>query len=289
MKLGILTFSTPKQDSSTAVTRLSEAAKKRGHEVVLLYEPYLTIGHDQALEILYQGNPLPALDAVIVRANFVEEPSLHTVTLEALSRAGIRLMNGVPLVSISKNKLAQRLVLEKAGVAMPRWSIARTQKYALLEAQKIGFPLVIKVAFGTHGKGVFYAEDEKTLRPILDYLLIRDKNPVIIEEFVKEARGVDIRAFVVGDTVVAAMELAAPDSDIRSNVVESVGAVAKLSVDEIDAAVRATKAMGLDMAGVDMMRSARGPLVLEVNANPGFEELEKVTGVDVADAIIASL
>ena len=151
----------------------------------------------------------------------------------------------------------------------------------------IGFPVMIKVAFGTHGKGVFLAENIETLSPIVDYLTIRDGNPVIIEEFVAEAGRKDLRAFVIGDQVIAAMERTARDGDVRANAsLGGVGRPVTLTDEEQQIAVKATKAFDLDLAGVDLLRSARGPLVIEVNANPGFEELTRATDIDVAGAII---
>ena len=146
---------------------------------------------------------------------------------------------------------------------------------------------MIKVAFGTHGKGVFLAENIETLSPIVDYLTIRDGNPVIIEEFVAEAGRKDLRAFVIGDQVIAAMERTARDGDVRANAsLGGVGRPVTLTDEEQQIAVKATKAFDLDLAGVDLLRSARGPLVIEVNANPGFEELTRATDIDVAGAII---
>lgn len=154
-------------------------------------------------------------------------------------------------------------------------------------AEAIQFPLIAKVAFGTHGKGVFYAENIQTLKPIVDYLCVRDENPVILERFIAEAAHSDVRVFVVGGGIVAAMERKAMRGDVRTNIGSGgTGGSIELSETEKRVVLQAAHAFHLEICGVDLIRSKEGPLVLEVNAYPGFQELERVTGIDVAGAII---
>jgi len=288
MRIGILIYSYPKRESFTGVARLEEAGVARGHEIVRLYEPYFTFHHDaNGLRILYEGRPLGSFDVLIARPNFTEEPSLHTFTGDLLTRAGYRLINHRAGTSLSKNKLAEHVRLTERGLPMPRFDIAHTTERALESAHALGFPVIAKVAFGTHGKGVFFAPTPETLSPILDYLAVRDGNPVILEEFIAEAERKDLRVFVVGGSIVAAMERTAAPGDVRANAAQGgTGAKTVLSPEEERLALAAADTFELDIAGVDLIRSARGPLVLEVNANPGFTELEAATGVDVAGAII---
>lgn len=289
MIIAILRSDQPKpgEADTTVVPRLMEAGRARGHEMIELFEPEIVIRHtDPKTVIEHKGSPLPAIDVIINRPSFVEEPSLHTVTTDALQRAGYKLVNGHPLASVGKNKLAQHLILSANCVPMPAWAIARTPWRSVEAAKSIGFPVVIKVAFGRHGKGVFLAENEKTLLPIVDYLNVRDKNPVIIEKFIEEAAGTYVRAFVVGDKVVAAKERKTND-DVRANAAfYGENTAIELTDEERRIALGAAKAFDLDIAGVDLLRSKNGPLVLEVNASPGFESLEETTGIDVAGAII---
>lgn len=289
MRLGILTSGRAKQaDDPALLPRLVEAGRAAGHEVVVLHEPEMMIvALDDRLEVTHLGQPLPAFDVIINRPGYVTEPGLHAVTTEALKKLGIRVVNHSPLVGASKNKLAGHLVLQAAGVPMPAWAIARRPEWAVKAAEVIGYPVMIKVAFGTHGKGVFYAQNVETLAPIVDYLNIRDGNPVIVEKFLVEAKRKDLRVFVVGGEVVAAMERQAKDGEMRANAaLGGTGKPVDLTDKERRIAIQASRAFDLEIAGVDLLRSAEGPLVIEVNANPGFEELERATGVDVAGAII---
>ncbi len=291
MIIGLLRINKPSSNPDAPAHRLIEAGRTLGHEMIELSEPDITIQEvNNHIHILHQGQPLPLLDVIINRPGYICEPSLHAVTTEALRRAGYRLVNGGPLVSSTKNKLSQRLLMAEAKIATPHFAICRTPERALEAARVIGFPLIIKVAFGTHGKGVFFAENVETFLPIVDYLSVRDGNPVIVEEFIKEADRKDLRAFVVGDQIVAAMERVAKDGDVRANAaIGGVGQHVELSSDEKELAIRAAKVFDLEIAGIDILRSNRGPLVIEVNANPGFEELERATGIDVAGAIIRYL
>lgn len=293
MKIGILIFSEKPQDAPAAqADRFIEAGKRLGFEVVNIYESRLKIVGEQKKQvaIFNDGDRLPPDDfaAVIARPNFTEEPGLHTCTINALMACGFRVVNGRALIAESKNKLSQHLRLAATGLPMPRWAIARRPEDATAAARDIGYPVIVKVAFGTHGKGVFYAENPETLSPIADYLAVRDGNPVVVEEFIGTGRPArDLRVFVLGGEVAAAMERVAREGEIRANAaLGGVGRATTLSDDEAQTALSAAEAFGLEMAGVDLLRSARGPLVIEVNANPGFKELEKATGADIAARIL---
>lgn len=288
MTIGILIFSHPKQDAFTNVVRLEQAAVSKGHKVVRLYEPYFTFIHNSTQhDLQYENKPVPQVDVIIARPNFCQEPGLHRLVVESLQKAGHKVINGSEGLFLAKNKLKQHIHLSEAKIPTPNWAIAHSPKQACEVVKEIGFPCMIKVAFGTLGTGVFYAENLETFSPIVDYLAIRDGNPVIIQEFIKEANRKDVRIFVIGDKVVAAMERKASKGDVRSNIGKGAeGQPIELTSDEIDLAIKTTKAFDLDIAGVDILRSNRGPLVIEINANPGFKELEQAVNVDVASAIV---
>lgn len=285
MHLGILLFSEPSLDVHAGVERLEEATRQSGHTSVRLYESFFTIGSQT---ILYDRKPLPPVDAIICRPNFIEEPSLHLHVLDALREAGHRLINGAPSFVHCKNKLMQTRLFERHDIPHPKTLITHEPSATIQAARSIGFPVILKVAFGAIGKGVFYLSDELSCRPIAEYLAIRDRNPVLVQEYIKEADGKDVRVYIVGNKVVAAMERRAPSGDVRSNTSNGgTGGRIELTKEERALALRVTSVFDLEIAGIDLIRSNRGPLVLEVNANPGFKELERVTGVDVAGAIIA--
>ena len=192
-------------------------------------------------------------------------------------------------ITRARDKLRSTQLLAKAGVAIPKTVISRnaTDIDGLLD-ELGGAPVIIKLARGTHGNGVVLAETKKAAKSVLQafYLNNADGTNVLLQEFIKESAGTDIRAFVVGSQVVASMKRQSLDDDFRSNLHKGgLGEPIKLTPEELKMAVKAARAMGLVVAGVDLMRSERGPLVLEVNASPGFG-IEKITHRNVAGKII---
>lgn len=298
MHIGILTCNNPRgealpvaiqhSDRASGADRIVEAAESAGHTVTRFYSPRFCFGYEgSVVRAWYDGEDFQGADIIIYRPGFVQEPTLHAYVPELLQRLGRRVVNGTPKVLEVKNKMIQHLRLAEAGIAVPRFALAKDPEAAKSAVEALGFPMIVKVSFGTHGKGVFYAGDWETFQPILDYLDVRDGNPVILEEFVAAAKNKDIRAFVVGGRVVAAMERQARTKDIRANAsIGGTGTAIQLSAEDEALALRAAAIFDLEIAGVDLIRSDRGTLVLEVNANPGFAELEACTGIDVAGAIV---
>jgi ribosomal protein S6--L-glutamate ligase len=297
MHLAILSCSNPSEDSQaytkypdsvTGAERIKEAAEARGHQVSRFYEPKFCFEYQgNASRSWYEAQPFTGADVIVYRPNFIEEPSLHTYVPERLCLGGELVLNGTPKILEIKNKIIQHMRLAEAGIPIPRFALAKDPQAATSVVDRLGFPLIVKVSFGTHGKGVFYAGNWETFQPILDYLDVRDGNPVILEEFIAAAQSKDIRAFVVGGRVVASMERTARSKDIRANAsIGGTGTAIHLSPEDEALALRAAAVFDLDIAGVDLIRSDRGTLVLEVNANPGFRELEACTGIDVAAAIV---
>ncbi len=291
MKIGVLRLSRKTLEKPLyEVNRIKEEAEKRGHEVSLLEEINFSFGYNGDIKAFYEGKPFPDYNIIMAKQAATCEPSLHTITVETLKKLGLKIVNGMPTFSVSKNKLASLLRLGEAGVPIPRSIIVRHPQNAKAAAEEIGYPVVIKIAFGTHGKGVFLAKDPETLQPIADYLGLSDRNPIIVQEFIAEADQKDLRVFVAGNKIIASMERVAQSEDFRSNAhLGGVGRPVKTTREEEKIALKATKAMNLDMAGVDILRSDRGPLVIEVNSNPGYEELERATGVNVAEKIVKYL
>ena len=284
MTIGILIFSEPKFEQFTGVERLDEVAQRSGHTIIHFYEPFFSIS---GKDILYEGKPLPDIDVIIARPNFIEEPGLHTYVVQALKHNGYRVINGLDSYGPVKNKIEQIQLFDRLDIPHPKTVICKQAVFAKVAAELIGFPLIIKVAFGTVGSGVFYADSYETFQPIVDYLYIRDHNPMLIQSFIKEADRKDLRVFVVGEEIVAAMERTAPMGDVRANTSHGgTGSDVVLSEQEKTLAREVAKAFQLEIAGVDLIRSKNGPLVLEINANPGFKELEHATGIDVAEAIV---
>ncbi|HWV44558.1 MAG TPA: 30S ribosomal protein S6--L-glutamate ligase [Nitrospira sp.] len=269
--------------------RLKEVAKARGHDVrVIKYRDcYASIERSNPT-VSYKGEDLGQFDAIIPRiaSNMTK---YGTAIVRQLEMQGAYTLSSSIAITRSRDKLRSMQLLAKAGVGIPKTVVSRntTDIDDLLE-QLGGMPVIIKLARGTHGNGVVLAETKKAAKSVLQafYLTNDDGTNILLQEFVKESAGTDIRAFVVGSRVVASMKRQSLDDDFRSNLHKGgEGTKVKLTEEERKMAVKAAKAMGLNVAGVDMMRSDRGPLILEVNASPGFG-IEKVTGRDVASAII---
>ncbi|KAA0206365.1 RimK family alpha-L-glutamate ligase [Candidatus Uhrbacteria bacterium] len=288
MKLGILISSEPRGETATGSAGFERAAAERGMACERLYAPSFSFHVEgDALAVRYEGKAFGGYDALVYRPNFVEEPSLHAYVPALLIRAGVRVVNGQADVAATKNKLAQHVSFLEHGIPAPRFAIVKRVEDARRAAEEIGYPVVAKTPFGTHGIGVFYAPDVETLAPVIDYLGVSDGNPVILERFVAEAHRKDLRAFVLGGRVVASMERTAPEGDIRANASQGgTGRAVELTDEETALAVRVAELFRCEIAGVDLLRSKEGPLVIEANANPGFAELERATGKDIAGAII---
>ncbi len=264
--------------------RFTQAVNKIGAQISFLYEREFVV--DQHANLSYPDITLSDIDAFIMRPSFIEEPSLHEYVPNLLKKKGFVVLNGVS-ANLAKNKILQHQFLAENKLPIPESYIVDTSKNALNAAKKIGYPIVAKVAFGTWGKGVFIAQDEYTLNSIVDYLSIRDGNPVIIQRFIDEAEHKDVRIFMVGNEIVSAMQRSAPEGDFRANT-SSGGAGTKISLteDEKTLAKQIQQLSKYEILGIDLIRSKDGPLVLEFNANPGFKELESVTNQDIALKIV---
>jgi ribosomal protein S6--L-glutamate ligase len=201
--------------------------------------------------------------------------------------AGVFTLNDSQAISRSRDKLRSLQLLSRAGVDLPTTSFAHSTQDidGLLEVVG-GPPVVVKLLEGTQGLGVVLAETRKAADSVISAFRQLDAN-ILVQEYVKEARGADVRAFVVGGKVVAAMKRQGPPGEFRSNLHRGGHAEAiKLSANERATAVRAAKTMGLNVAGVDLIQSDIGPMVLEVNSSPGLEGIEAASGIDIAAAII---
>ncbi|MGK2896140.1 MAG: 30S ribosomal protein S6--L-glutamate ligase [Candidatus Saccharimonadales bacterium] len=269
--------------------RLKQVALARGHDVkVIKYrECYASIEKNNPT-VSYRGEDMAKFDAVIPRiaSNMT---NYGTAIVRQLETQGVYMASSSIAINRSRDKLRSLQLLAKAGVGIPKTVFSRNSTDIDDLLEKLGgTPVIIKLARGTHGNGVVLAESKKAAKSVLQafYLSNEDGTNVLLQEFVKESAGTDVRAFVVGGRVVASMKRQSLDDDFRSNLHKGgEGTIVKLTEEERKMAVKAARAMGLNVAGVDMMRSERGPLILEVNASPGFG-IEKVTGRDVATPII---
>lgn len=267
--------------------RLVKAVDEHGHEpVVIDHLRCQMIIEGGKPEVLYKGQPLEQIDAIVPRIGasatdygcaVVRQFEMMKVFTTARSQA----------ITRSRNKLRSLQVLSKAGVGLPKTVFAKQPKDVdPLIALVGGPPVVIKLLEGTQGMGVVLAETAKNAKSTIEAFYGLKAN-VLIQEYIAEAKGADIRAFVVGNRVVGAMKRQGKEGEFRSNLHRGgSGQPVLLTPDEEWTAVNAAKSLGLRVAGVDMLQSQRGPLVLEVNSSPGLEGIEKTTGIDVAGQII---
>lgn len=276
-------------NANYSTKRLVEVAKARGHDVkVIQYKnAYASIEQNNP-KLSYRGEELGMFDALIPRiaSNMTR---YGTAIVRQMEMQGIYTVSSSIAINRTRDKLRSMQLLAKAGVAIPKTVFSRnTADIDDLIEMVGGVPVIIKLARGTHGNGVVLAETKRMAKSALQalYLHNEDGTNILLQEFIKESAGTDIRAFVVGGRVVASMQRQSLDDDFRSNLHKGgEGTKIRLTEEERKMAIKAARAMGLTIAGVDMMRSERGPLVLEVNASPGFG-IEKVTGRDVATPII---
>ena len=283
MKIAILS----KGNANYSTRRLRDVAKARGHDVrVINYAKcYVAIEKNQPV-IRYKGESLDHFDAVIPRIA-QSYTRYGTAILRQFENQGAYSTASSIAINRSRDKLRAYQILAKAGVAIPKTVFAReTANFEDVMQLAGGTPLIIKVARGTHGNGVVLAETPKAAKAVMQAFYVEGVN-FLVQEFVKESAGEDIRALVVGSRVVASVKRQSLDDDFRSNTHQGgVGAVVKLTDEETKTAIKAAKTMGLPICGVDMMRSDRGPLVLEVNSSASLKTPEMITKRDVATKII---
>lgn len=270
-----------------STSRLMEACEVRGHTVNVLdvVRCYMNISQDKP-ELHYKGELLMDFDAVIPRIG-ASVTFYGTAVLRQLEMMGVFPVNESVAITRSRDKLRSLQLLARAGVGMPKTGFANSPD-DIQDLIKMlgGAPMVIKLLEGTQGIGVVLAETRKAAESVIEAFMGLKTN-ILVQEFIKEAGGADIRCFVVGEKVVATMMRQAPEGEFRSNLHRGGTAqLVKITPRERATAVKAAKVMGLNVAGVDILRSDRGPLVMEVNSSPGLEGIEKATGKDIAGMIV---
>ncbi|MGB5636618.1 MAG: 30S ribosomal protein S6--L-glutamate ligase [Waterburya sp.] len=283
MKIAILS-----QDASLYSTRrLKEAGEEQGHQmrVIPYLRCYMNITSSRP-SIMFNGSPLENFDAVIPRIG-ASRTFYGTAVVRQFEVMGVFSANESQAISRSRDKLRCMQILAREGVGLPITGFAHaTQDIDGLIETVGGAPLVIKLLEGTQGIGVVLTETYQAAKSVIEAFRGLDAN-ILVQEFIKEAGGADLRCFIVDGKVIAAMKRQGAKGEFRSNLHRG-GKAEKisLSADEEETALRAVKAMGLDVAGVDLLRSNHGPVVMELNSSPGLEGIEQATEIDVAEKII---
>lgn len=283
MKLGILS----REPKSYSTKRLFEAAEKRGHRVKVFNTLRFAIDLAQAEpDILYRGQHLDDYDAILPRIG-ASITYFGTAVVRQFQQIDVFCANSAASIIASRDKLRCLQILSRHHIGIPKTTFVRHKEDVLPAIERVGgAPVIIKLIEGTQGIGVLLAETAETATAIVELLQSQRQN-VLIQKFVAESKGRDIRAIVVGDQVVAAMRRVAQGQEFRSNVHRGgMTEQVDLSEDYKKAAIQATQILGLRVAGVDMLESKEGPQILEVNSSPGLEGIETCTQLDVAGAII---
>jgi ribosomal protein S6--L-glutamate ligase len=283
MRIGILS----RNGNLFSTRRLVEAGEKRGHDMVVIdHQKCVLVIEQSQPRIIYKGEELTGINAIIPRIGasvtfygaavvrqFEQMHVFSTVESQALVR--------------SRDKLRSLQLMAKAGIGMPKTAFASNPKDIDDVIKQVGgAPVVIKLLEGTQGIGVILAETHNSAKSVIEAFLGVEVN-ILVQEFIKEAKGADIRAFVVDGQIVGAMRRQGVAGDFRSNLHRGgTASLIELSPEEKATAIKAVKKLGLAIAGVDMLQGERGPLVMEVNSSPGLEGIEGATRIDIAGKII---
>lgn len=283
MKLAILSRSR----HCYSTRRLREAAEHRGHQVKVLDTLKFSIDLQRGFpDLYYRGKQLSTYDAVLPRVG-TSVTFYGTAVMRQFEQMDVFCVNSAAGIASSRDKLRSLQILSRHQIGIPRTTFVRDKKDVLPSIERVGgAPVVIKLLEGTQGIGVLLAETVKSAEAIIE-LLQSQKQNVLIQKFVSESKGRDIRAFVVGDRVVGAMRRVAQGQEFRSNVHRG-GIAEKVELDQTycDTAVRAAQILGLRVAGVDMLEGKDGPQIMEINSSPGLEGIENCTHLDIAGNIM---
>ncbi len=279
-------------------------SKKPGGERDILFEKIKELGHEPKIyraeecQIFFDGKTTQMLevlqkvqlpDVLIPRVDLANRLDLELPLLKQFDLLNVPMVNCYSSILAAKNKLRTMQLLSNAGIDVPNTAVVRKFEYIDQAVEAMGgYPIILKAPFGSYGCGVLIIESSRSLYSSLDFIYENTAlNLFLIQEYIAESKGADFRAFVIGDKVVASMQRQAREGEFRSNLQlggESISV--ELTEEEKDIAVRSTKALDLQIAGVDIIRSKRGPLVMEVNSNAGFKGLTETTQVDIAEEIV---
>ncbi|MEF1280854.1 30S ribosomal protein S6--L-glutamate ligase [Vibrio fortis] len=282
MRIAILS----RNENLYSTARLKQAGEARGHQVDVIDTLHCDIDiASNNPKIRYMGEELPQYDAVIPRIG-ASITFYGTAVVRQFEMMGTFCINESVAISRSRDKLRSLQLLSRKGVGLPKTGFAsRPDKIQDLIKNVGGAALVIKLLEGTQGIAVVLAETNKAAESVIEAFMGLKAN-ILVQEFIEEAKGADIRCFVVGNKVIAAMKRQAGEGEFRSNLHRGGTAqLVKLTKEERATAINAAKIMGLNLCGVDILQSKNGPVVMEVNSSPGLEGIEKATGKDVADMI----
>lgn len=286
MRIGILSFRKTSQRPTKEELRLQEEGRKRGHTVrILRKDKFVMLFNEEGLGLTYNKKPFKGFDVIIPRTTALHDVIIQASILEQIELMGIPVINRYYPVIRAKNKLHTLQILSAAGIPTVKTALIFTSDNLEAAIKHIkSFPLIVKTPFGSYGKGVSVFESKRSLNSTYDILSL--KTSLLIQQYIKESKGKDLRIMVIGDKAVASMERKARKGDFRSNL--NIGGKAKaveVNNELKNLAIKATKAINLEISGVDIIITNQGPAIVEVNANPGLE-IEEITGINIAKKMI---
>jgi ribosomal protein S6--L-glutamate ligase len=286
MKIAILS----RKGTLYSTRRLAETITKKGHEGLIVDHTKCYVSMEKGKpDVIYQGKSLADVDAIIPRIG-ASVTLFGAAIVRQFEMMKVFCVNGSMAIVRSRDKLRSLQILAKSDLGVPKTTFAKHPKdddILPLIQQVGGAPVIIKLLEGTQGLGVVLAETQKAAKSVVEAFSGLKAN-ILIQEFVAESKGCDIRAFVVGGEVVGAMKRTGKEGEFRSNIHRGgKGETIALKKNERSAVIKAASAMGLNVSGVDLIQSNRGSLILEVNSSPGLEGIEKATDVDIADKIVS--
>ncbi len=286
MKIGILSFKALSKKASPEEVKIKNVARAAGHTARIFRSGKFQLVFDgTAKRLMYDGKLLPKYDVFITRPSVLRDVDLSISIIKQMEMMGIPVFNSYESIIKAKNKLKTMQIMDHYNIAIPRTVIIRSPNYLNLSVKSVGgFPVIVKTPFGSYGNGVTIVESMRALKSMLDW---EENMMYMIQEFVKYSKGKDIRVFVIGGKVVGSMMRKAMKGEFRSNIeLGGKGSPVEITEEEKLMAINAVQALDLEYGGVDILRSKTGPVILEVNSNPGFKELERSTGANIASAII---
>ncbi|MDP2642852.1 MAG: RimK family alpha-L-glutamate ligase [Candidatus Peregrinibacteria bacterium] len=285
MKIGILSFRARSRKVSEEETGLKKAAKLLGHSAKIYRVSNFHMVYDKSSPcLIYEGKPFKKCDVMITRPSVLQNVELHISIIDQMEMTGTPLFNNYNSILCAKNKVKTMQILDGKNIPIPKTVVLQRQD-DLKSAVKLlgGFPVIVKQPYGSFGNGVVIVESMRALNSFL----VWDKPMYLLQQFVKYAKGRDIRIFVINGKVVGSMMRSAKKGEFRSNIeLGGKGMNIEITEQEADIAIRSIEALGLEYGGVDVIRANGCPVVLEVNSNPGFKALEMATGVNIAKEIV---
>jgi ribosomal protein S6--L-glutamate ligase len=290
VKIGILSFQPASKRAMHEELRLLQEVRKMGYIGRIFRSSKCQLVYDRHhARVLYDGKRFPTYDVIIPRVRLLTEVELRSAVVKQLQLMNIPVQNSYSAIIRAKNKLRTMQILDYHGIPTPKTVLIHGEDHIDEAIKKVGGPpVILKTVAGSHGVGVIIAETKRAAQSAISALLSNSwSNLILIQEYIKEARGKDTRVFVINGKVFGAMMRSAKKGEFRSNLKLGGSATpVSLTDEEKNIALRSVRALKLQVAGVDLLATNRGPAVMEVNANPGFEGFEEVTGMNVAQEMV---